>query len=654
MGECTTNDKAFGGKSIRILAVYIITRTYEVMRTGNYGTNYASLLISGFSSIMQHSFSRALKFGCSFFVILSLSSLALAGDPLPANRKLGGSGWNGHVGVPSGIPNRTTIFQTIPAGASTSTIQTAINNCPAGQVVLLLAGTYNLSMLTINRSNITLRGSVDANGKPTTIINASGNGVLIGECCSTWYPEFEAPHSANHRSWTSGYAQGSTSITLSSTSGMSVGQLIILDQLNDSETTAASPVNPDGPYVGGEYTSVAHPGYGYDRIQFQVNRIAAISGNTVTLSEPIYMPNWSGSLSPEAWTYGSGVTNMVVNSGVENLKVIAGGGNTAIEMAYTYGCWAKNNDLSIGTTAHIGYIFMWNCLRPEVRHNYLHDTGVADRYGIHTRMVAGLLCEDNIMNGHSTMLMVNGVSGSVYAYNYGVNLDGNTGLSFMVAGILTHGGTPNMVLFEGNWAPEIQLDTQWQNSAYMVGFRNRLTGKRDNGTAANNVQAVAVMELHHHATFIGNVLGTSGMHTTYQDDGTGSPCHDGHRVWFIGTRSGGDCGTSNYDPASLSTLIRAVNWDSANGAMVGGGFTISDLPNSYYLASKPAYFGNLPWPAFNPASPNLGSTSIPAGYRYVNGTDPSGGGATPTPTPAPSGTPQPPQGLHIVNPSPTP
>jgi len=31
-------------------------------------------------------------------------------------------------------------------------------------------------------------------------------------------------------------------------------------------------------------------------------------------------------------------------------------------------------------------------------------------------------------NGHSTMFMVNGVSGSVYAYNYGVNLQQKLGL----------------------------------------------------------------------------------------------------------------------------------------------------------------------------------------------------------------------------------
>jgi len=79
------------------------------------------------------------------------------------------------------------------------------------------------------------------------------------------------------------------------------GNLIFLDQLNDADTTAYSPINPDGPYVSGEYTSVAYPTKGYDRIQFQINRIAAINGNNITLTEPLYMPNWSASLSPQVW-----------------------------------------------------------------------------------------------------------------------------------------------------------------------------------------------------------------------------------------------------------------------------------------------------------------------------------------------------------------
>jgi hypothetical protein len=54
------------------------------------------------------------------------------------------------------------------------------------------------------------------------------------------------------------------------------------------------------------------------------------------------------------------------------------------------------------------------------------------------------------------------------------------------------------------------------------------------------------------------------------------------------------------------------------------------LPASLFRSAKPAWFGNLTWPAFD--STNVGkpaATAIPAGYRYVNGIDPPAGSILP-------------------------
>jgi len=43
------------------------------------------------------------------------------------------------------------------------------------------------------------------------------------------------------------------------------------------------------------------------------------------------------------------------------------------------------------------------------------------------------------------------------------------------------------------------------------------------------------------------------------------------------------------------------------------------LRPSYYLNSKPEWFGNLPWPAFGPEQPGQASAyGIPAGNRSLN------------------------------------
>src|SRR5207253_5381375 len=65
------------------------------------------------------------------------------------------------AGVIGGIPNRTSVCATLNPGATATQINSAIASCPAGQVVFLNAGTYNLSsgILFSNKSNVTLRGA---------------------------------------------------------------------------------------------------------------------------------------------------------------------------------------------------------------------------------------------------------------------------------------------------------------------------------------------------------------------------------------------------------------------------------------------------------------------------------------------------------------
>ncbi len=74
----------------------------------------------------------------------------------------------------------------------------------------------------------------------------------------------------------------------------------------------------------------------------------------------------------------------------------------------------------------------------------------------------------------------------------------------------------------------------------------------------------------------------------------------------------------NPDPQTLSTVIRDGNYDFLTNSQrwhnTPGGFTI---PNSMYLTSKPAFFGNNPWPWVDPTT---GATyTLPAKARYEAG-----------------------------------
>ena len=60
------------------------------------------------------------------------------------------------------------------------------------------------------------------------------------------------------------------------------------------------------------------------------------------------------------------------------------------------------------------------------------------------------------------------------------------------------------------------------------------------------------------------------------------------------------------------------------------------MPSSLFRNSKPSWFGSLSWPPFDSTSPNSAQyDNIPAGYRYVHGTEAPGvgvGGDTTPPT----------------------
>jgi hypothetical protein len=100
----------------------------------------------------------------------------------------------------------------------------------------------------------------------------------------------------------------------------------------------------------------------------------------------------------------------------------------------------------------------------------------------------------------------------------------------------------------------------------------------------------------------------------------------------------GPGGFQELDLDVQASLVLKDNFDIANNVEPSadqplGGDT---LPNSYYLGGKPSWFGaTQTWPTFNPATPDpdivsgavsggypVAFTSIPAGYRFVNGTDP--------------------------------
>lgn len=205
------------------------------------------------------------------------------------------------AGVPGGIPVRTTICASIaPEGSASAPvaptdINAAIASCAAGGVVYLDAGSYYLSsgIDFAGKSDVTLRGA----GADQTILYFSGltgcQGWWSGVCIDNSNFSY-AGQPENVANWTGGFAAGTTQITLSSTAGIVPGKTMLdLDQLNDpsADNGGIWVCETPGVCAGNGPAGASRP----NRAQAQLVLATAVSGDTVTISPGLYMPNWQAS-----------------------------------------------------------------------------------------------------------------------------------------------------------------------------------------------------------------------------------------------------------------------------------------------------------------------------------------------------------------------
>ncbi|HKH21488.1 MAG TPA: glycosyl hydrolase family 28-related protein, partial [Gammaproteobacteria bacterium] len=157
-------------------------------------------------------------------VLLVALRCSATADIIPAGRI---PPWNSNIGVPNGIPlNRPIHVNVVDLGAdptgiddSSPIIQSAIDNCPQGQVVYIPEGTFRLGTLlhVQNNQGITVRGA----GIGRTTLFGPNNNPIFTAGDATWPPPEE--DSANWISITSGATKGSSTITVANSARFVVG-----------------------------------------------------------------------------------------------------------------------------------------------------------------------------------------------------------------------------------------------------------------------------------------------------------------------------------------------------------------------------------------------------------------------------------------------
>jgi hypothetical protein len=442
--------------------------------------------------------------------------------------------------------------------------------------------------------------------------------------------------------WTSGYTQGTTSITLSSVTGIVTNLTpIVLDGCDTgytgttgSATCTGSPEDNSNLYIcevqgtcstdGSANTSRAN------RAQEEVVIATSITGSgpyTVTISPGLRNPNWAGISTPEAW-WGS---KTITTSGVENLLV-----DTSVDHSESfvldtgYKLWLSGVASNYSNNYHVkNYITSHN----QIQNSYFYWTVNAgtQSYGIGGGNSGDLLLVNNIIQGVTDPLNFDApCPGCVAAYNFSVNQYDTTLLYLFGMGSL-HAAGQSYILWEGNIGDYADLDDVHGSHTMVTQFRNYWNGyESNNGTLpTDNTSAIHLAAYSRYMNVIANVLGTAGYHTTYQcvpATTTTSTCPTGrfHVAYDIGwssnTQGSLDPGNSPNDMRTAPTLLRWANWDVVtNAARFCGNSSDPDWTSTCASTSEvptgdPYYPNSIPTKGDTAA----GMPALPPSFHYAS------------------------------------
>ena len=541
------------------------------------------------------------------------------------------------------IVNRTTVCATFSPGASAAQINSAIAACASGQVVFLNAGTYTLTtgLIFNNKSNVTLRGA----GPDQTFLQFNGGnncGGLGGDICViNSDPDCGgcSGGTSNSANWTGGYAQGATTITLASVANLQVGSMLHLDQLDDGLSDTGSIWNCQTTNVCSQQdgSSNGRPGRG----QNQAVTVTSISGNTVTISPGLYMPNWRAGQNPQGW-WSNGLP--VVNDGIENLSMDHT--NTSSSTAagtFIYNgsnIWLKNvRDIN----SQHKHVWIYQSAHVTVRDSYFYGSWNAssESYGVDHYTAADNLVENNIFQHIAQSMMTEGCTGCVFGHNYTIDdyyTANGAAPDWQEPSSWHHSVGDAYILWEGNQGAGFIADDIHGTSHFLTLYRNYWTGLDPLGGGVKTGQTTPlILEAYQrYYNVIGNVLGKPGKHTNYQvapsstsDPGNSNTTNSSVYSLGYSGNEGEHLSPIPNDTLEASTLMRWGNYDTATASVrflaaeVPSSVSLysnpvpasQTLPASFYLASKPAWWGGTPWPAIGP---EVSGGSGPGGHAYPN------------------------------------
>jgi hypothetical protein len=294
-------------------------------------------------------------------------------------------------------------------------------------------------------------------------------------------------------------AKGDTTVTVSSATGLSIGQLcqvLIDDEKRESVIEAGGAIVIG---LGGSgFTNQGGTG-NQGALRRQMNRIANLSGTTVTLEVPLAF-DLPAALTPRLLA----TSNIAQYVGIEDMW-IGTDTNTVQNMNLGYNCWYYN----IYATTSTGFFFQtYNCFKSEIRHCWASDRitsgGVAGGGGIAPFFTASCLFEDNVTHNVFPGFEVNNNStANAILYNYVKVTDDTVGPGALNS---NHGPHNSYNLYEGNRAAYLQSDGFHGSGSDDTLLRNWLAGS---GVADSAF--IVLNRFTRRYNMAGNVIGTPSV-----------------------------------------------------------------------------------------------------------------------------------------------
>jgi hypothetical protein len=578
-----------------------------------------------------------MKFIRSFILLMLLVISAGAQVTIPNILK-----WNrSFIGVPGGIPNRTTIFCTadvsIPgtnrvmvadglAGTPTDNtiaLQTAINLCPSNQVIFIDSGDYAFSnSVNLTKHNITIRGS----GTNTVLrprIASSGVFFAVGtyDVQIGYFPI------------SAGFTNSSTNIYSSSIPGSVIpnGATLQLSQSNDY-FYVHSLINSNGTSVTIADTTLTN----HQRLDVWVT---AVSGNQITFWPPLPFDLTNGPVSANGF---SSASRMAISDGFENLRIFSDDSNNVpsfnIDMDEAFGCWIKNIESDHTSQSHI-YLSSTMCC--EVRDNYVHDFygGGGGNNGEGIELYShnsGFLVENNIVVHCFPQINTSGnSSGGVVDYNF--CYDSKSGSTVIGNDFDANHGMHNVMnLWEGNVGSKFQSDGFFGSASHITLYRNFF----DAGNPSGLTSFRGGIDLTHWSWYfnvVGCVIGGTGINqwtnpTPPLLTGVYSSTNNNLNylvptIFRFGFPNIGNTGytsaSTNPPSANLNDLDYGVqpstflleNYDYFNKSI---DVVTNGLPPSLFYTNVPSWWpatNVVPWPPIGPDVSGM-TNAIPAQLRF--------------------------------------